>query len=75
MLSILFKKFHTAVPRSRPVLGRWATQEGDKVVFRKMDLANEDHCGCCVPENIVFKKNDEFVICDDDVICVELDKQ
>ena len=35
-----------------PVLGRWALNYNDNMIHRKVDLANEDHCGCCnsVPE-------------------------
>ncbi len=31
-------------------LGRWALVHKHSVVFKKVDLANEDHCGCCVVE-------------------------
>lgn len=44
-----------------PILGRWSLQYSDKIVNRKIDLANEDHCGCCVPTPTVVKTNVEKV--------------
>ena len=34
-----------------PKLGRWSLVRDAKIVNRKVDLANEDHCGCCVEES------------------------
>ena len=34
-----------------PKLGRWALIRDTKIINRKVDLANEDHCGCCVEES------------------------
>jgi len=75
MLSLLFtKKYHSLLPKSKPILGRWAVQEVDKLVFRKIDLANEDHCGCCIQEKpLIEEKNDKYLICDDDIICVDFE--
>ena len=39
------------------VLGRWDIKYDTKVIDRKIDQANHDHCGCCEIENI--KKNDD----------------
>lgn len=33
-----------------PMLGRWTIQYSDNVINRKIDQANEDHCGCCQNE-------------------------
>ena len=33
-----------------PMLGRWNIQYSETVIARKIDQANEDHCGCCSPE-------------------------
>jgi hypothetical protein len=56
-----------------PVLGRWTLNQTDMLIHRKIDLANEDHCGCCFPtdEHKLDEKHDEtFFICGDDVVCV-----
>ena len=34
---------------SSVVLGRWGIQYDPKIIRIKIDQANEDHCGCCVP--------------------------
>ncbi len=39
-----------------PKLGRWALIRDTKIINRKVDLANEDHCGCCDEET--NKKNE-----------------
>lgn len=31
-----------------PALGRWGIQYDETVIDRKINQANEDHCGCCV---------------------------
>ena len=39
----------------QPKLGRWTIQYDEKIIKRKVDQANEDHCGCCVNE---FEEDD-----------------
>ena len=34
---------------SSVVLGRWGIQYDPKIIRIKIDQANEEHCGCCVP--------------------------
>jgi hypothetical protein len=34
-------------------LGRWGIQYDEKVIDRKINQANEDHCGCCVDVVVV----------------------
>lgn len=34
-------------PDDVPKLGRWSIQYENHVIYRKIDQANEDHCGCC----------------------------
>jgi hypothetical protein len=34
---------------SSVVLGRWGIQYDPNIIRIKIDQANEDHCGCCVP--------------------------
>ena len=34
--------------RSTPALGRWSLKYDEQVLQRVIDMANEDHCGCCV---------------------------
>lgn len=34
---------------SSVVLGRWGIQYDPKIIRIKIDQANEDHCGCCIP--------------------------
>jgi hypothetical protein len=45
---IWFRRFFRRV--EYPKLGRWSLVRDVKVINRKIDLANEDHCGCCVEE-------------------------
>lgn len=59
MLRQVFKtimnKFTNKIPDTRP-LGRWNIDNCSKRTNRKIDLANEDHCGPCgqyiIPEKI-----------------------
>ena len=37
-------------PDGFPKLGRWSIQYDNNIIHRKIDQANEDHCGCCVNE-------------------------
>jgi hypothetical protein len=45
-------RFTTRTISSYPtsILGRWLIEKDYKKVNRKLDLANEDHCGCCITE-------------------------
>jgi len=47
-ISILTKRTISSYPTS--ILGRWLIEKDYKKVNRKLDLANEDHCGCCITE-------------------------
>jgi hypothetical protein len=74
MFSLFFRRF-SQVNRplsTYPVLGRWALNQTDSLIYRKIDLANEDHCGCCFQSE--EKKQEEiddlFVICEDDIVCI-----
>jgi len=54
MLSSFIKGFvsrtsSAASAASSVVLGRWGIQYDPKIIRIKIDQANEDHCGCCVP--------------------------
>lgn len=45
-------------------LGRWKIDYNHQVIQRKVDQANEDHCGCCVNEfdnnGDVAEKKDKY---------------
>ncbi len=43
---------------SQSILGRWLIEKDYKKVNRKLDLANEDHCGCCYVEPETKKEED-----------------
>lgn len=45
--------YRTSVSASSVVLGRWGIQYDPKIIRIKIDQANEDHCGCCVPPETV----------------------
>ena len=57
MLSLFRRSLSNNVTKAMdyPMLGRWNIQYCEAVIARKIDLANEDHCGCCSPEIV---KND-----------------
>ena len=42
-----------------PALGRWGIQYDERVIDRKINQANEDHCGCCVADDSEKKKERE----------------
>ncbi len=48
MLSFI-KGIVSRASASSVVLGRWGIQYDPKIIRIKIDQANEDHCGCCVP--------------------------
>ena len=48
MLSFI-KGLVSRASASSVVLGRWGIQYDPKIIRIKIDQANEDHCGCCVP--------------------------
>ena len=45
--------YRTSASASSVVLGRWGIQYDPKIIRIKIDQANEDHCGCCVPPETV----------------------
>jgi hypothetical protein len=47
----LLNKFKT---NSKPLLGRWNIEQCNKMVDKKIDWSNEDHCGPC-GQNILNK--------------------
>ena len=49
MLSSFIKGIVSSASASSVVLGRWGIQYDPKIIRIKIDQANEDHCGCCVP--------------------------
>ena len=51
MLLSFIKGFvsRTSASASAVVLGRWGIQYDPKIIRIKIDQANEDHCGCCIP--------------------------
>jgi len=56
MMQMFLQKMRTM--RSAPVLlGRWCRTD-KKLNDVKVDLANVDHCGICVHENLDNKKKD-----------------
>ena len=39
-------RFRNIFKRGLPIkLGRWKTHEPDEVIYRKAELATDDHCG------------------------------
>jgi hypothetical protein len=50
-----FKQFFRRI--EYPKLGRWSLIRDVKIINRKVDLANEDHCGCCIKRNDTYPKN------------------
>ena len=38
--------------KSLNYLGKWKIEYKNKIINKKIDLANIDHCGCCEIENI-----------------------
>jgi hypothetical protein len=49
-------------------LGRWSIEASSTSTYRKVDLANEDHCGTCASEQAPVRN---FVIVNDDIIYLE----
>lgn len=44
---------------TKPVLGRWNIDHSNKVIDRKVDLSNEDHCGPC-GQYIMVKREEQI---------------
>jgi hypothetical protein len=42
----IFSTTYTST-KSTAQLGRWSIQYDPKIIQRKVNQANEDHCGCC----------------------------
>lgn len=42
------KRQTASAASAAPALGRWGIQYDETVIDRKINQANEDHCGCCV---------------------------
>jgi hypothetical protein len=64
---------YIAVLRSRFIghirpLGRWSIEASSIQTYKKVDLANEDHCGTCSNEK---QPSANFAIINDDIICLE----
>lgn len=45
-----------------PALERWGIQYDERVIDRKINQANEDHCGCCVADDSEKKKEREAAV-------------
>lgn len=43
-------------------LGRWGIQYDQRIIDRKIVQANEDHCGCCVVDDMEKKKEREAAV-------------
>jgi hypothetical protein len=57
MLEVIFRRLKALRPmHAPPRLGRWCRTE-KPINDRKVDLANMDHCGTCVHDNLVTEKN------------------
>ncbi len=49
MVKISAAKVASTATLVAPVtLGRWGIQYDERIIDRKINQANEDHCGCCV---------------------------
>jgi hypothetical protein len=44
------KKYFSVSTFQPLMLGRWNLKYVPVVVHRTIDLANEDHCGCCITQ-------------------------
>jgi hypothetical protein len=63
MLEVIFRRLRALrpTPVGKPQLGRWCRTE-KPINDRKVDLANIDHCGTCVHDNLVSeKKNTKYM--------------
>jgi hypothetical protein len=52
-MSSLVKVPSAAAATTPLALGRWGIQYDEKVIDRKINQANEEHCGCCVDVVVV----------------------
>ena len=56
------RRFFGSFSVEYPLLGRWAIHHSNTQIDRKIDLANEDHCGCCsvvdVPNKVTEIEDD-----------------
>ena len=43
-------------------LGRWGIQYDQRIIDRKIVQANEDHCGCCVVDDMEKKKERDAAV-------------
>lgn len=79
MLSIIYKNifkkgFSMRAQSTAPVLGRWSLEFSQQKLNRKVDLANEDHCGCCDDTKKEIKQSEKvYMVCgyDDVVVLME----
>ena len=53
-------RFRNIFKRGLPIkLGRWKTNESDEVIYRKAELATDDHCGGDLCQKKIEIKNKE----------------
>ena len=54
-------RFRNIFKRGLPIkLGRWKTHEPDEVIYRKAELATDDHCGSDLCQKKIEIKNKEI---------------
>lgn len=52
----------TAAAAAPVALGRWGIQYDQRIIDRKIVQANEDHCGCCVVDDMEKKKERDAAV-------------
>jgi len=57
MIIFSIKRILSSYGKTNPsiLLGRWSVQYDQRIIDRKINQANEDHCGCCVLESTETK--------------------
>lgn len=60
MCAFSIKRIISFYGKTKPsiLLGRWSVQYDQRIIDRKINQANEDHCGCCIPEPTESKAAD-----------------
>jgi hypothetical protein len=71
-IAVLRSRFIHNIPvvsrGSAAALGRWSIETCNNKTYKKVDFANEDHCGTCSNEK---QPSSNFAIINDDIICLE----
>lgn len=61
-MKVIFRFLNRIVSPDCVKTGRWALTSDFNQIERKLNQANEDHCGCCATEDVKPSSEEDYYI-------------